>query len=132
VLLRFRSGALGTVTISDSVAAPWSWELTAGENKAYPRTDEACYLIGGTAGSLAVPRLEVWRHGDARGWWSPILAERRAMPEEDPLVLQLRQLCKVVRGEEPPLIDGREGMRTLEATLAVKESAATGRTVALG
>ena len=58
MLLRFRNGALGTVSISDTVAAPWSWELTSGENKAYPRTDEFCYLIGGTEGSISIPRLE--------------------------------------------------------------------------
>jgi predicted dehydrogenase len=131
MVLRFRSGALGTVTISDTVAAPWSWELTSGENKAYPRTDEFCYLVGGTEGSLTVPRLDVWRHAGEQGWWTPIESERRIMPEQDPLVLQLRQFCKVARGEEPPLLDGREAMRTLEATLAVKEAAATGQVVQL-
>jgi predicted dehydrogenase len=36
IALRFASGALGTLAISDSAAAPWSWELTSGEDKAYP------------------------------------------------------------------------------------------------
>jgi predicted dehydrogenase len=131
MLLRFMSGALGTVSISDSVAAPWSWELTSGENKAYPHTDEFCYLVGGTKGAISVPRLEQWRHAGDEGWWSPIAAERRIVPEQDPLTLQLRQFCRVVRREEPPLLDGREAMKTLEATLAVKESAATGKEVRL-
>jgi predicted dehydrogenase len=51
-LLRFASGVLGTVTVSDAIAAPWSWELTSGENPAYTRTGESCYMIGGTLGSL--------------------------------------------------------------------------------
>ena len=34
ILLGFASGAIGTVTVSDAVPAPWSWELTAGENPA--------------------------------------------------------------------------------------------------
>jgi predicted dehydrogenase len=131
MLLRFRSGALGTISISDTVAAPWSWELTSGEDKAYPRTDEFCYLVGGTKGALSVPRLEQWRHTGEPSWWSPIEAKRRVVPEQDPLVLQLRQFCRVIRGEEPPLLAGREAMKTLEATLAVKESAATGGTVSL-
>ena len=42
IMLRFRSGALGTISISDTVAAPWSWELTSGEDKAFPRTDQSC------------------------------------------------------------------------------------------
>lgn len=131
MLLRFRSGALGTISISDTVAAPWSWELTSGENKAYPHTDEFCYLVGGTEGAISVPRLEQWRQAGEQGWWSPIEAERRIVPEQDPLVLQLRQFCRVVRREEPPLLDGHEAMKTLEATLAVKESAAMGKAVSL-
>jgi predicted dehydrogenase len=131
ILLRFRSGALGTVSISDTVAAPWSWELTSGEDKAFPHSDEACYLVGGTEGAISVPRLEQWRHTGDQGWRSPIQAERRIVPEQDPLVLQLRQFCRVVRREEPPLLDGREAMKTLEATLAVKESATTGTAVGL-
>ncbi|MFO1047326.1 MAG: Gfo/Idh/MocA family oxidoreductase [Geminicoccaceae bacterium] len=131
ILLRFRSGALGTISISDTVASPWSWELTSGEDKAFPRTDQSCYLIGGTEGAVSVPRLEVWRHASDKAWWGPIQAERRIVPEQDPLVLQLRQFCRVVRREEPPLLGGREAMKTLEATLAVKESAATGKAIEL-
>jgi predicted dehydrogenase len=132
ILLRFASGALGTISISDAVAAPWSWELTAGENKAYPQTGEFCYLVGGTAGSITVPRLDRWHYPGEQSWWAPIECQRRIAPEADPLVLQLRQFCKVVRRQEQPLIDGREGMRSLEATLAVKEAAASGRPVRLG
>ena len=54
VLLKFRSGALGTLSVSDTVAAPWSWELTSGENSAYPVTSQSCYLIGGTRASLSI------------------------------------------------------------------------------
>jgi predicted dehydrogenase len=131
ILLRFRNGALGTISISDTVAAPWSWELTSGEDKAFPRSDQSCYLIGGTEGALSVPRLERWHHSSEQAWWGPIQAERRIVPDQDPLVLQLRQFCRVVRREEPPLLDGREAMKTLEATLAVKDSAVTGKAVSL-
>jgi predicted dehydrogenase len=64
-------------------------------------------------------------------WWSAIQTERLIAPEQDPLALQLRQFCRVIRREEQPLIDGREAMKTLEATLAVKEAAATGKAVSL-
>jgi len=131
VLLQFASGALGTVTISDTVPAPWSWELTAGEIKAFPQTDAFCYLLGGTAGSLSVPRLERWRYQGEASWWAPLAAEREVAPEQDPMVLQLRQFLKVARREEPPLLDGREALRTLETTLAVKQAAATGQIVPL-
>lgn len=125
MILRFASGALGTLVISDAAAAPWSWEMTSGENKAYPRTDEFCYLIAGTKGSLAVPRLDIWTH-EADGWWSPISVQRTIVPEQDPLTLQMRHFCQVIRREVPPLLDGRGGARTLEATLAVKRATETG------
>ena len=130
MIMHFANGALGTLAISDAANAPWSWELTAGENKAFPQTDQFCYLVAGTAGSLTVPRLDVWRHsGD--GWWTPIEAGRRIVPEEDPLTLQMRHFCDVVRGGAEPVLDGRGGTRTLETTLAVKRAAETGEMVRL-
>ena len=128
VLLRFAGGALGTVILSDSAVAPWSWELTSGENKAYPRTDEICIVVAGTQGSIAIPTLETWSH-EGDGWWTPIRADRVVVPEQDPLTLQMRHFVDVVRRVAKPVIDGREGLRTLATTLAVKEAAATGRAV---
>jgi predicted dehydrogenase len=54
ITLAFVNGALGTVTLSDAVAAPWSWEITSGEAPNYPQRPENCYLFAGTEGSLAV------------------------------------------------------------------------------
>jgi predicted dehydrogenase len=130
MILHFASGALGTLTISDAAAVPWSWELTSGENKAYPHTDQFCYLVAGTEGSPTVPRLDVWGH-EGDGWWTPIRSERSVVPEQDPLTLQMRHFCQVIRREAAPLLDGRGGTRTLEATLAVKRAAETGGVVRL-
>src|SRR3954447_10549716 len=130
MILHFANGALGTLNISDAANAPWSWELTAGENKAYPHTDQFCYLVAGTKGSLTVPRLDVWSH-EGDGWWTPMEAERRIVPEQDPLTLQMRHFCQVIHGEAKPILDGRGGTRTLETTLAVKKAAETGAVVRL-
>lgn len=124
-LLRFASGALGTISISDAIAAPWSWELTAGENAAYPRTDQPCYLIGGTHGSLSIPRGEIWRHPDGGDWMQPIAAARSVAPDADPLVRQAAHFADVIRGATP-LVTGAEGLKSLMAVEAVKRSAATG------
>lgn len=122
-MVRFAHGALGTISISDTVVAPWSWELTTGENPAYPATDQSCYLIGGTEGSMGFPTLEVWRYRDKPDWHAPIERTRVVAPREDTLAAQLRHFCGVVRGTETPLIDGREALRTLEATLAIAHAA---------
>lgn len=131
ILIEFKNGVLGTATVSDSVVAPWSWEMTTGENPAYPRTEQSCYMIGGTHGSLAVPSLEVWRNPGKRSWWEPLDQKRIEVDDEDPLVLQIRQFCKVIRGDEPPLVSGREGLETLRVIDAVKRSAATGERIEL-
>ncbi|WP_028744914.1 Gfo/Idh/MocA family protein [Rhizobium mesoamericanum] len=131
ILIEFKNGVLGTATVSDSVVAPWSWEMTTGENPAYPRTEQSCYMIGGTHGSLAVPALEVWRNPGKRSWWEPLDQMRIEVDAEDPLVLQIRQFCKVIRGDEPPLVSGREGLETLRVIDAVKRSAATGERIEL-
>ena len=131
ISLRFAGGALGTVTLSDAVAAPWSWELTSGEAPNYPQRPENCYLFAGTAGALAVPKLELWRYAGETGWTAPLSCERLQVVPEDPQVRQLRHFCRVIRGEEAPLITGPDATRTLAATLAVHQAAATGRCIAL-
>lgn len=126
VLLRFAGGALGTVSVSDTIVGPWSWEQTAGENPAYPQTDQACYHIGGTHGSLSVPRLETWSNAGKRGWWEPLQAERTVVPPQDPLRLQIEHFCRVIRDGEAPLVSGREGLATLKVVAAVRKAIRTG------
>ena len=131
ILLRFKSGVLATVNVSDKIVAPWSWELTSGENPAYSHTAETCYFVGGTLGSLTIPYLDLWHNPTKPSWWEPIERERLPVAAEDPLGLQVRQFCRVIRGAEPPLVSGREGLETLKVIAAVKEAAASGRTVRL-
>ncbi len=132
ILLRFASGALGTVTVSDKIVAPWSWELTSGENPAYSHTAETCYQIGGTRGALTVPYLDLWYNRNEPSWWEPIERERLPATPEDPLGLQIRNFCAVIRGAAEPLVSGREGLKTLKVIAAVKQAAATGRTIDIG
>ena len=130
--LRFSNGAIGTVTVSDAVAAPWSWEITSGESATYPQRPENCYLFGGSEASLTVPKLELWRYEGAKSWSAPLVKETIAVSADDPLTRQLRHFCRVIRGEEAPRITGADATRTLAATLAVKEAARSGRPVLLG
>lgn len=126
-LLRFSSGALGTLTASDTVSAPWSWEHTAGENPAYPHTDQACYLIGGTHGSLSLPSGEIWEHREQRSWWEPLTTERGFAPKVDPLPLQIAHFADVIRGKANPLVTGHDGLAALKVLRALKASAQSGR-----
>ena len=123
--LRFANGALGTVTATDAVPAPWSYELTTFENLAYAHVDENCYFFLGTKGSLAFPRMELWHypHEAVAGWYHPLEKRVIEVADRDPLIAQLEHFCRVICGEESPVVSGADGLKTLEATLAVHESA---------
>jgi len=129
LLLRFENGALGTFSLSDTVVAPWSWELTAQENPAYPATGQSCYFIGGTHGSMELPSAKVWTNPGQRSWWEPISAAHYPVSREDPLVCQINQFVRVIRGGERPLVSAREGLKTLQVIDAVQRSAVSGESV---
>lgn len=128
ISLCFENGALGTVLVSDATPSPWSYEITAGENPYYFHADESCYHFLGTAASLAFPQMELWRYADEgrRGWHHPMERSRRRVEKTDPLNVQLEHFCRVVRGEEVPVVDARDGARSLAVTLAVLDSARRG------
>lgn len=134
--LKFASGALGTFTLSDTVASPRSWEQTSGENAAYARyASQDCYFIAGTQGSLAVPTLHSWTHGpESRGepgWMTPFTEKNIALEAVDPLEAQLAHFCDLVEGKAGPIITVTDALQSLLAVEAVRRSIATGRTVAL-
>ena len=122
--LSFAGGALGSIIGSDATPSPWSYEIASGENPYYFHTGQNCYHFLGSEGALAFPRMELWRYGDpARaGWQHPLSQARRQVEPADPLDLQLKHFCRVVRGEESPLVDGVDGARSLAVALAVQES----------
>lgn len=132
IILHFASGALGTVTVSDTIVAPWSWELTSAENPAYPRSGEACYLIGGTRGSLSLPTAELWSQAGPPDWWQPLERRTPLFAASDPLALQMRHFCAVALGAAQPLVSGREGLATLKVVDAVKRAAAGGARLRVG
>ena len=130
-VLGFASGAVAAVSVSDGIAAPWSWEMTARENPVYPATSESCYLIGGSEGGLSLPNLRVWRHEGAPDWWTPIAASDLTHRADPPLAAQMAHFARVIAGEEAPLVCGTEGLKSLEVVEAVALSAETGRELKL-
>ena len=133
--LRFASGALGTFTLSDTVAAPRSWEQTSGENTAYPRSPtEDCYFVAGTNGSLAVPTMRTWQYAAGAGepgWWTPFVEGQLPVDAVDPLVAQLDHFCDVIAGSAQPIVTVADAMQSLLTVEAVRQSIATGQTVFL-
>lgn len=122
-VLTFSSGVIGTISVSDTIVSPWSWELSAGENPAYPVTSESCLLIGGSRGSLSIPDLTVWSHQGRRSWWEPISATSYPHASSEPLVNQIEQFAEVIAGNAEPLVSAYEGMKTLQVVEAIQRSA---------
>lgn len=133
--LTFASGALGTFTLSDTVAAPRSWEQTSGENTAYPCSPtEDCYFVAGTRGSLAVPTMRTWCYADntgVPGWWTPFVEGQLHVNAIDPLAAQLDHFCDLMAGKAQPIVTVADAMQSLLTVEAVRQSIATGHTVFL-
>lgn len=129
VTMKFSSGAIGSLTISDAVQAPWAWEIASGEEPDYPREAEDCYMICGTKGSLAVPTLTVWRNERGGGRADPFHRHRLFYVPADPWAEELVHFADVVRGLSKPLVTAADAARTLSVVLAIARSAETGEPV---
>ena len=124
-LLRFDNGALGTFTVSDTAVAPWSWEMTSGENPIYPHTAQSCYTLGGTQASLSIPDLHLWRHDGPRSWWNPIGTTQLNVDHADAFVLQFAHFLDVIAGAAPR-VSAQEGRNSLATVLQVVDAPVKG------
>jgi len=131
--LRFCSGVLATVITSDVTASPHNFESATGENPLYPRAARDCYRIFGTRATLDFPEMILWQYTDKdrAGWEVPISSERIDVERTIPLENQLRHFCDVVRHDAEARCPGEEGLKTLEAALAVLEAARRGVPITL-
>jgi predicted dehydrogenase len=129
-VLHFKSGALGTLLVSDTVSGSWTWEMGSRENADRPQDTENCYIIAGTRGSLTVPNLHHRWHEPGRESWSvPLTQLRVPVRPADAYHEQMRNFANVIRGIEVPVLTGRDGTVTLATTLAITRSAQTGAQV---
>jgi len=134
ITLSFENGALGGFMLSDTSASSKSWEMTAGENPAYPHFPlENCYHLAGTMGSLDFPsmRFRTYLGQTERSWWGLFKEGKIKVEGTDPLAAQLDHFVAVVRGEAPPLVSPRDGYLNMLVLEAITRSAESGRCVRL-
>jgi predicted dehydrogenase len=128
IIFQFASGALGTFMLSDTAASARSWEQSSGENSAYPNyADEDCYVVAGTAGSLAIPtmRIKTTPAGLESSWWTPFDTATVPVERKNPLVCQLEHFLNLIRGTEAPVVSAFDGLQNLRVAEAISNSAAT-------
>lgn len=132
-LMRLSNGALVTLTLSDTAAAPWCWDLISREAAHYPPQPARAnsHYIAGTEGALTLPHLEIWRYARVSGWHEPLSVESAPYAPGDPYLEQIAHFVRVIRGLEAPLVSAEDATLTLRATLAVEKSAREGRSVSL-
>ena len=132
ISMKFVNSAVGTFLLSDRTPTPWTWEMALGESVRFPKTGQNAIRFLGTEGALDFPNLTLWSHADSDGdWHDEITAEQIKTAFVDAYIAQCRHLCAIVRGTETPIIDARNGSKSLAATLAAASSAASGRRVIL-
>ena len=132
MVFKFRSGSLGTFLLSDQTPSPWTWEFATGENIAHPRSFQNACRFMGTSGSLDFPNLRLWHHdGTESNWRHEIKACEIPLEIPDPYELQINHFADVLLGKAEPIAGARDGAKTLAALLAVIESSATGKRIAL-
>lgn len=130
VNLRFASGAVGSLLLSDAAASPLSWELSAGEDSSFPRHEgHDATVISGTDGSLGLPSLRLLRDEGHRSWRLPLRTSVVPAQPADPLARQLEHFVRVISGREAPLVSGPDAIESLRVTLAVSAAIASGGTV---
>jgi predicted dehydrogenase len=130
-VLRFANGALGTVLVSDTTVSPWSWDFCSGEQDHYPRQTVQTHFITGTHGSLSLPDLQQWNYQGERDWFTEMTCQQSFVHKGDPFDLQMANFKAIIEGREAPLCSATEGLRTLRATLAVKDASTSGQAIIL-
>ena len=131
VLLKFENGSLGTLSVSDTIISPWSWELTSKENSIYPNQKQNCYWIGGTHGSMELPQSKIWKSTEKRSWWEPLTQTNNKVDEtkNHPLNEQLDNFLAVIEKKQEPVCSGLDGLNTLAVIEAIKLAAKRGAAV---
>lgn len=134
IMLEFETGALGSFVLSDAAASSKSWEMTAGENSAYPFfPNEYCYHLAGTMGSIDFPTMAMrwYSNNEARSWWKPFEEDRLLVNRADPLGRQFDHFLDVIKGVETPRVSARDGYENLRVLEAVNKAIQTKSAVSI-
>lgn len=122
VNVHFKSGALASLTISDATVSPWNWETTAREDAQYRPFDADAYFIGGTKGSLSLPRLHQFSYDGESSWHKPLEMGIAPVDPQLPHKMQLKHFIQVILRNEEPIVTPEDNVKTLETLMAIKKA----------
>lgn len=128
--IRFSSGALGTLIMSDTAVSPYNWDTAAGQALYFPYQPENAYFLAGTRAALALPLMEFWQHETEEGHWQdPLVRRNVTLDGSRAYENQLSHFIEVIAGAAKPLVSARDGMMTLATIEAIARSARERRPV---
>ena len=123
ISLRFASGALGTLLMSDTAVSPYNWDTAAGQALYFPHQPENAYFLSGTNAALAIPLMDIWTHETETGHWQdPLIRRHVTLDGSRAYDNQLIHFIDVIAGRTEPLVSARDGMMTLATTVAAARS----------
>lgn len=131
VNVNFKSGALASMTLSDATVSPWNWEATAREDAQYRPFDADAYFIGGTKGSLSLPRLHHFSYNGESSWHKPLKCDISPVDPQLPHKMQLKHFIQVILKNEEPIVTPEDNVKTLETLMAIKLATETKELVTL-
>ena len=131
VTLRFTSGALGSIFLTDAGPSPWSFEASTSENKDFAHLGDCCYRFVGSEGSLEFPKMSLWQYSNPKeaAWHFPMIKTQEIVGPGHPLIRQVEHFGNVIKGEEQPRSSAKDAANTLSATLSVIEASQSGKTI---
>ncbi|MNO15543.1 Glucose--fructose oxidoreductase precursor [compost metagenome] len=131
VNVHFESGALASMTLSDATVSPWNWEATAREDAQYRPFDADAYFIGGTKGSLSLPRLHHFTYDGEPSWHKPLKLDISPVDPQLPHKMQLKHFIQVILKNEEPIVTPEDNVKTLETLMAIKLATETKELITL-
>lgn len=131
VNLRFDSGALGTIAVSDCVTSNMSWEQTTVEDPVFTETRndrDDCYTICGTMGHgrRADHAASVISRRDGQELEDTLRAVRRPCDPGGPACRAARAFRGCNPGSAHPIVTVEDGLNNLRVVEAIRKSAHTG------
>jgi len=106
IILRFESGVIGTLLISDATPSPFSYEKTINENLAFPITDVSYLQVFGTKSSLSFPECIVYSTSEHESWFDHVSETKlEKFKDVDPLYEEMKHFIHLIRtGCKPKVI----------------------------
>lgn len=126
----FDSGVIGSFIATDCAPSPWGWDQATTELPSIPYTRSGTtYQLLGTAGSLSVPDLVLYKHKRGEAWHHPLVHETFDPTGNNAYANQIAQFADVIAGKAAPVCGIADALATQAALDAIFESARDGRRV---